>query len=86
MSRHDLDPFNPAHEVVVGWDPPTGTYFAQVLNTAADEESDAYTVLWIGTNFGEVPDLGTILATVRPYAHVPDSLVDDLLEDFICDE
>lgn len=48
MSRHQLDSFNPVHEVAIGWDPPMHTYFAQVLDTTASEESDAYEVLWIG--------------------------------------
>jgi len=71
MSRHELDPLNPAHEEVVGWDPPLRTYFAQVLDTAGDEESGACEVLWIGTGFREVADPAAVLAAVAPFASVP---------------
>ena len=38
MSRCTVDSLDPALEVVVGWDPPTGTFFAQVLHIEDEEE------------------------------------------------
>ena len=81
MSRQDLDPFNPAHEVVVGWDPPLRTFFAQVLDTAGDEEDGTYEVLWIGTRFQEVLNPATIIAAVAPFAAVPADLFGQLARD-----
>ena len=81
MSRHELDALNPAHEVVVGWDPGLATFFAQVLDTAADEESDAYEVLWIGTGFREVLNPATVVAAVAPFASVPADLPGQLARD-----
>ena len=86
MSRHDLDPFNPAHEVVLGWDPGLATFFAQVLDTAASEESDAYEVLWIGARLQEVPDPATVIAAVAPFATVPPNLLGQLARDRRDDE
>ncbi len=86
MSRHDLTPFHPAHEVVVGWDPPTASFFAQVLDTAAEEGSDGYEVLWIGTRFREVPDPATVIAAVAPFASVPADLLGQLARDRLADE
>ncbi len=80
MSRHGLTPFNPAHEVTVGWDSPLQTFFVQVLDTAADEGDD-YEVLWIGTSFGEVLDATAIVVAVRPFATVPDGLAHMLTAD-----
>ena len=86
MSRHDLAPLNPAHEVVTGWDPPMRTFFAQVFDTAADEGSSAYEVLWIGTRFHEVPNPATVIAAVAPFAAVPAGLLDQLARDRRADE
>jgi len=86
MSRHDLTPFNPAHETVVGWDPPLRTFFAQVLDTTADEEDANYEVLWIGTRFREVPDPATVIAAVAPFASVPADLPGQLARDRRADE
>ena len=86
MSRHDLTPFDPAHEVTVGWDPPLQTYFAQVLDTAVGEESLAYEVLWIGTGLCEVPNLAIVIAAVAPFASVPAGLPGQLARDRWADE
>lgn len=81
MSRHDLIPFQPAHEVVVGWDPPLRTFFAQVLDTAAEERGDAYEVLWIGARFREVLDPAIVIVSVAPFAAVPADLLGQLARD-----
>ncbi len=74
MSRHDLQPFDPTYDIVVGWDPPMHTFFAQVLDTKADEAHANYEVLWIGTSHGEVLDPAAVIAAVRPFATIPDDL------------
>ena len=86
MSRHELDPINPAHEVVLGWDPPMCTYFAQVLDSTAGEESDAYEVLWIGIRFQEVLNPASVVAAVAPFATVPADLLGQLARDRLADE
>ena len=86
MSRHDLIPFDPVHEVVVGWDPGLATFFAQVLDTAASEESDAYEVLWIGTSLHEVLNPAAVIAAVAPFASVPADLLGQLARDRRADE
>ena len=86
MSRHEMDPLNPMHEVTVGWDPPMHTYFAQVLDTAADEESDAREVLWIGTGFREVLSPAAVIAAGALFAFVPDDLPGQLARDRLADE
>ena len=86
MSRHDLIPFDPVHEVVVGWDPGLATFFAQVLDTAASEESDAYEVLWLGTSLHEVLNPAAVIAAVAPFASVPADLLGQLARDRRADE
>jgi len=86
MSRHELASLNPAHEVAIGWDPPMETYFAQVFDTAGDEENDTYEVLWIGNRFQEVLNPAAVIAAVAPFASVPDGLLDQLARDRRADE
>lgn len=81
MSRHDLQPFDPTHDVVVGWDPPLHTFFAQVLDTKTDEADDNYEVVWIGTSYGEVLDPAVAIAAVRPFATISDDLCHTLQDD-----
>lgn len=53
MSRHDLPGLNPDHRVVVGWDPPLRTFFAQVIDVAkekADEEDEDPVLVWAGAS------------------------------------
>ena len=84
MSRHALDPFEARHDVVVGWDSPLNTFFAQVLDTEAGDDLD-YEVLWIGTSFDEVPDPAGVISAIRPFAAVPDGLLATLQQDRIED-
>lgn len=86
MSRHDLTPFDPAHEVTVGWDPPLRSYFAQVLDTAGDEEDGTYEVLWIGIRLQEVLNPAAVIAAVAPFASVPADLLGQLARDRRADE
>ena len=86
MSRHELDSLNPVHEVAVGWDPPMRTYFAQVLDTAGNEEDGTYEVLWIGTRFQEVLNPASVVAAVAPFATVPADLLGQLARDRLADE
>lgn len=48
MSRHELEPSNPDHSVVVGWDPPLQTFFVQVKDTTKDEDDENYMLIWEG--------------------------------------
>ena len=86
MSRHELDSLNPAHEVVVGWDPGLATFFAQVLDTAGSEEHGTYEMLWIGTGFREVLNPATVITAVAPFATVPADLLGQLVLDRRTDE
>jgi hypothetical protein len=88
MSRHTLTPLDGKENltVVVGWDPPLRTYFAQVMDfTAENEDADDEQIdhLWIGTDWDEIQQPGQVLDAVRPYATVPADLAAALFEDRI---
>jgi hypothetical protein len=87
MSRHDLEPNGsyPDHSIVVGWDPPLGTFFAQVKDTTKDEDDEAYMPVWEGYRLGEFTGeegAEEVLGIVERYTSDHSAgLVGDLLAD-----
>ncbi|APU20139.1 hypothetical protein [Actinoalloteichus sp. GBA129-24] len=61
MSRHHLPSIDGWHTVAVGWDAPTGTYFAQVLDWA-----DAV-ILDRGSPIDPITDPTAVLNLVRDH-------------------
>lgn len=83
MSRHRLDalPNRGGYTVVVGWDRPLDSYFAQVINEGElNEDNPDYMPLWLGADT-RITDPDTIIEAVRPYAVIPDTLRADLEAD-----
>lgn len=82
MSRYELPPLNPDHSVAVGWDAPLENYFVSVFNETQDDETDAYTVVDLGSGRpGTETDVDRILDTARRYAIVPDDMREQLESD-----
>jgi hypothetical protein len=81
MSRHQLQPLPEvgALEIAIGWDGPLGTFYAQVLDTAAEEEDQE--LLWDGTDPYQYPEPGPLIDLLRRYAEIPDGLADDLKQE-----
>ena len=70
MSRHTITALHPQHTCVVGYDPPLGTFFAQVWDQtlpAAEEQ----VVLWVGTTLYEMPTVQALATALREYAVIP---------------
>lgn len=78
MSRHKLPTENPRYEVVVGWDPPLQTYFAQVFDAEGEEDDQPF--IWLGADGRFVP-WSEIAAALAPYASVSRELMAALAED-----
>lgn len=75
MSRRDIpikDGERRAVRAVVGYDRPLETFFAQVFETDADGEEDAF--LWQGTFPGELPTPRSAIALIEPFCDVPADL------------
>ncbi len=80
MSRYEFEGKKPNHWIVVGWDRPMGTFFAQVLDQALpypDEEP----VLWLGTEFDEIQTVAELVKQVRPYGVVSERVAAQLQRD-----
>jgi len=55
MSRHEIPSLDPAHKVIVGWDPPLLTYKF---------------VLWIGTRCYEIYEVAHLRRRISKYAEL----------------
>jgi hypothetical protein len=77
MSRYDFVGIHPETRVTIGWDRPLQTFFVQVMKTtrlpsaAAAEDTDDHTILWIGTNFRELPCAADAIRVARAHAVLP---------------
>jgi len=79
MSRHTLEQRDKTLaagclEIVIGWDPPLGTYFVQVFDPAHDESEPGFEVLWRGIKVAEFLSPDVVIALVTPWAVVPPDL------------
>ena len=79
MSRHAVRSNNPALEIIVGWDPPLNTFFAQVIRTDLTNDTDEDNiVLWIGATSNEIERANSLIGPLAPYGTVPPALVETL--------
>lgn len=74
MSRHTFAGKNGASEVAIGWDRPLATFFVQVLAPHPVLEGEDATILWKGTDFGELPTAASAIRLGQDYADLPDTL------------
>jgi hypothetical protein len=82
VSRYEIAGKNPDHSVVVGYDPPLRTFFAQVSCAGADEdEDDGHMLLWVGTNPGEIATVESLARTLATFAEIPAAVADELRAD-----
>ena len=80
MSRHDVSPRVPDLAVVVGWDGPLQTYFAQVHRQIPGTKHSKI-VLWIGTRPQEIADAAQLAAPLAPFAELTECLLERLRAD-----
>ena len=78
MSRHEIPGLTLELEVVVGWDNPLQTFFAQVLRPG-DEDDDI--LLWLGTSWEEHPTPESLVGLLAPYARIDTGLLAELRQD-----
>jgi len=86
MNRYPIPAINSNHEVVVGWDNPMRTLFAQVRDlpleeqAKLDDEIDPI-VLWIGQQYDEQQDLEKLQTELASFAQIPDNVLQQLQTD-----
>jgi hypothetical protein len=80
MSRYSLSAQQPGLTVIVGWDNPLTTFFAQVFDPSIEEDADAC-LLWIGTAPGAIPTVAALQAQLVGWATIPPAIVARLVRD-----
>jgi hypothetical protein len=66
--------------VIVGWDNPLVTFFAQGFDPAIEDDEEAY-LLWIGTAPEAIPTVVALQAQLAGWAAIPPDIVDRLTRD-----
>ncbi|MDJ0390198.1 hypothetical protein QMO56_18975 [Roseomonas sp. E05] len=84
MSRHELPAKRPGTSVVIGWDNPMMTFFAQVFDEQAEEGTDPV-LLWIGTRHGEVTRREDLAKPLTPFAELTAPQLEQLRADRAAD-
>jgi hypothetical protein len=80
VARYLVRGEHPRTVLVLGWDPPLATYFAQawLVPSSAEEYEDGKLMLWVGTDWAEVPDVVRLVASVEKFVAVPADLCREL--------
>jgi hypothetical protein len=79
VCRHRLEARG-NYDVVVGWDPPLSTYFAQVAEGARVGEVDSFDLkVWAGTDYGEIKT-EQLKAVITPFAEMSQDVASHLAE------
>ena len=74
MSRYEIPSIAERWEVIVGWDPPLNTFFAQVYDRSIEDE-DTQLIVWEGLDPRHpIHDIERVRRIVYPYTpqpHIP---------------
>ena len=85
MSRYELRGREPHVAVVVGWDAPLSTFFAQVWDERAVEfgnpDDEPEPLLWAGCHDGEIRTVEHLDRVLSPYGIVPPEIRERLDRD-----
>ncbi len=84
-SRRSIPAHAPDLTVVVGWDNPLSTFFAQVERNQDDDDPRDPILLWIGSELGEIAQAEQLAGSLAPYAELTSELVEQLRADRAAD-
>jgi hypothetical protein len=80
MSRYKFEGNRPEFSIVVGWDNPLGSYFAQVWDGGELEEGNLR--LWVGAGADKVPTVEALAGLVASYGIIPAEVLARLEADY----
>jgi hypothetical protein len=84
-SRRHIQPNLCGLTVVVGWDNPLSTFFAEVNRVQDKDDARDPVLLWIGTSEGEVPLAEELVTPLAPFAELTPEAVEQLRTDRAAD-
>jgi hypothetical protein len=79
MSRYTFAGHRPELSIVVGWDHPLKTYFAQVWEGGDPPKGELR--LWVGAGLHRVLTVEALAWLVVPYGDIPERVVSQLEDD-----
>ena len=74
MSRHDFTGIEPDISVSIGWDRPLNSFFVQVLRRHPHLDGEDDTIVWHGTEPGELKSASDAIAIASRWARLPADL------------
>ena len=81
MSRHTIECFSARFQLVVGWDRPLGSFFAQVEDLEFCDEDDDRIRVWVGASYAEIPTPEALQPHIAQYAIISDDMLAALRAD-----
>ena len=84
-SRRSIPARAPDLTVVVGWDNPLSTFFAQVERIQEDDDRRDPILLWIGSELGEIAQAEQLAGPLARYAELTPELIERLRADRAAD-
>ena len=79
MSRYTFAGHRPELSIVVGWDNPLRSYFAQVWEGGGPPKGELR--LWVGIGPDRVLTVETLAWLLAPYGNIPERVVSQLEDD-----
>jgi hypothetical protein len=81
MSRYSVPAQEPGVTVIVGWDNPLRTFWAQVFDPSVDADEEEACRLWIGTTPAALPTVAALQATLAGWATLSADILTRLTRD-----
>ena len=78
MSRHIIPAYSDRFEVIVGWDRPLNSFFAQVLDRQMTDTAEDPVVVWVGTDHSEIPRAENLQQHIARYAVITRNILTTL--------
>lgn len=91
MSRYSIPAIHSEHQIVVGWDSPLASFFAEVIDQSLEaaiergecsEDDVDPMLLWVGAIPGEIPTLEQLQSAIASFATIPNDIVEQLQSDY----
>ena len=81
MSRHTIECFSARFQLVVGWDRPLGSFFAQVEDLQLSDEDEDRILVWVGASYAEIATPEALQPHIAQYAIISDDMLATLRAD-----
>jgi len=81
MSRYSIPALRAHQSCVVGYDPPLGTFFAQIEDVTLPPEDERRLVLWVGAAVQEIVTVAALANALQGAATLPAEIQEHLARD-----